>query len=106
MVKSKKSNLHLEVSNDVDLEYETDSTTSSRKMIKGKALTKTKNSSLKVKAQPMKSDSFLIINGKKIPLSKSKVNQRTVQKKKASKRPKRSFQMKSPKSAFALNLFF
>ena len=73
MVKSKKNNLHLEVSNDVDLEYETASTTSRRSKKtngKGKTLTATKKVSLK--AKPKKSSSFLVVNGKKIPLTNSK----------------------------------
>ena len=53
MVKAKKNNLHLEVSNDVDLEYET------------------KSNKISLKAKPKKSGSFLIVNGKKIPLLKS-----------------------------------
>merc|ERR1739838_954213 len=71
MVKSRKNNLHLEVSNgltpfrptsisnDVDLEYETASTTSRRSKKtngKGKALTKTKKVSLK--AKPKKKSFF------------------------------------------------
>ena len=78
MVKSKKNNLHLEVSNDVDLEYET-ATTTSRRMKKskgkGKILTKTKKVSLN--AKPKKSGSFIIVNGKKIPLNKSRRNKMT-----------------------------
>ena len=66
MVKSKKNNLHLEVSNDVDLEYET-ATTTSRRMKKGKTLTKSNKISLK--AKPKKSGSFLIVNGKKININ-------------------------------------
>ena len=67
MVKTKKNNLHLEVSNDVDLEFETASITNHQRKIE--TSTKTKNSSLmKQKADPKKFGSFLIINGKKIPL--------------------------------------
>ena len=70
MVKSRKNNLHLEVSNDVDLEYETASTTSKKtKKCKGKTLTKTNKVSLK--AKPKKSGSVLVVNGKKIPLANS-----------------------------------
>ena len=77
MVKSRKNNLHLEVSNDVDLEYETASTTSRRSKKtngKGKTLTATKKVSLK--AKPKKSGSFLVVNGKKIPLTNSKKSRR------------------------------
>ena len=77
MVKSRKNNLHLEVSNDVDLEYETASTTSRRSKKtngKGKTLTGTKKVSLK--AKPKKSGSFLVVNGKKIPLTNSKKSRR------------------------------
>ena len=71
MVKSRKNNLHLEVSNDVDLEYETATTTSRRmKKGKGKGKTQTKSKKISLKAKP-KSGSFLIVNGKKIPLLKS-----------------------------------
>ena len=72
MVKAKKNNLHLEVSNDVDLEYETATTTSRRmKKGKGKGKAQTKSKKISLKAKPKKSDSFLIVNGKKIPLLKS-----------------------------------
>ena len=75
MVKSRKNNLHLEVSNDVDLENETASTTSRRSRKtkgKGKTLTTTKKFSLK--AKPKKSGSFLVVNGKKIPLYKYSIS--------------------------------
>ena len=75
MVKSRKNNLHLEVSNDVDLEYETALTTSRRsRKEKGKTLTTTKKVSLK--AKPKKSGSYLVVNGKKIPLTNSKKSRR------------------------------
>ena len=77
MVKSRKNNLHLEVSNDVDLEYETASTTSRRSKKtnrKDRALTKTKKVSLK--AKPKKNSSFLVVNGKKIPFANSKKSRR------------------------------
>ena len=101
MVKTKKNNLHLEVSNDVDLEIETASTTSRQRKIKGETST---NSSL-IKAKPKKSGSFLIINGKEIPLdnkSKSKLNKRTVLKKNALKKPKRTLKIKNPKAPSTL----
>ena len=76
MVKSRKNNLHIEVSNDVELDYETASTTSRRtKKGKGKALTKTKKIALK--AKPKKASSFLVVNGKKIPLAISKKSRRS-----------------------------
>ena len=104
MVKTKKNNLHLEVSNDVDLEIETASTTSRQRKIKGETSTKTKNSSLmKQKAKPKKSGSFLIINGKEIPLdNKSELNKRTVLKKNALKKPKRTLKIKNPKASSTL----
>ena len=103
MVKTKKNNLHLEVSNDVDLEIETASTTSRQRKVKGETSTKTKNSSL-IKAKPKKSGSFLIINGKEIPLdNKSKLNKRTVLKKNALKKPKRTLKIKNPKGQSVLN---
>ena len=104
MVKTKKNNLHLEVSNDVDLEFETASTTSRQRKIKGETSAKTKNSSLmKQKAKPKKSGSFLIINGKEIPLdNKSKLNKRTVLKKNALKKPKRTLKIKNPKAPSTL----
>jgi len=61
----------------VDLEYETASTTSRRSKKtngKGKTLTATKKFSLK--AKPKKSGSFLVVNGKKIPLTNSKKSRR------------------------------
>ena len=104
MVKVKKNNLHLEVLNDVDLEFETASTTSRQRKIKGETSAKTKNSSLmKQKAKPKKSGSFLIINGKEIPLdNKSKLNKRTVLKKNALKKPKRTLKIKNPKASSTL----
>ena len=93
MVKSRKNNLHLEVSNDVDLEYETASTTSRRtKKGKGNALTKTKKVSLKAKAK--KSGSSLVINGKKIPLAKKMSSQSKVTKKASSAGMKRAISAK------------
>ena len=77
MVKSKKNNLHLEVSNDVDLEYETATTTSRRmKKSKGKGKILTKTKKISVKAKPKKSGSFIIVNGKKIPLNSSNKSRR------------------------------
>ena len=76
MVKSRKNNLHLEVSNDVDLEYETASTTS-RKTSKGKGKTLTKTKNVSLKAMPKKSGSSLVVNGKKIPLAKLKKRSRS-----------------------------
>ena len=106
MAKTKKSNLHLEVSNDVDLEFETASTTSRQRKIKGETSAKTKNSSLmKQKAKPKKSGSFLIINGKEIPLdNKSELNKRTVLKKNALKKPKRTLKIKNPKDSSTLKI--
>ena len=72
MVKSRKNNLHLEVSNGVDLEYETASTKSKKtKKGKGKTLTLTKTNKVSLKAKPKKSGSVLVVNGKKIPLANS-----------------------------------
>ena len=77
MVKSKKNNLHLEVSNDVDLEYETATTTSRRmKKGKGKGKTLTKTKKISLKAKPKKSGSFIIVNGKRIPLNRSNKSRR------------------------------
>ena len=77
MVKSRKNNLHLEVSNDVDLEYETASTTSRRiKKANGKGKTLTKTKKFSFKAKPKKSGSLLVVNGKKIPLDNSKKRRR------------------------------
>ena len=77
MVKSRKNNFHLEVSNDVDLEYETASTTSRRiKKANGKGKTLTKTKKFSLKAKPKKSGSLLVVNGKKIPLANSKKRRR------------------------------
>ena len=77
MVKSKKNNLHLEVTNDVDLEYETATTTSRRtKKGKGKGKTLAKTKKIFLKAKPRKSGSFIIVNGKKIPLNSSNKSRR------------------------------
>ena len=102
MVKTKKNNLHLEVSNDVDLEFETASITNHQRKIE--TSTKTKNSSLmKQKAKPKKSGSFLIINGKEIPLdNKSNLNKRKMLKKNALKKLKRTLKMKNPKASSTL----
>ena len=102
MVKTKKNNIHLEVSNDVDLEFEATSTTSRQRKIKGETSTKTKNSSL-IKAKPKKSGSFLIFNGKEIPLdNKSNLNKRKMLKKNSLKKPKRTLKMKNPKASSTL----
>ena len=70
MVKSRKNSLHLEVSNDVDLEYK-EATKTSQRVEKGKGKgTKTKKSSLR--AKPKRSGSLLLVNGKKIPFKSSK----------------------------------
>jgi len=90
MVKSRKNNLHLEVSNDVDLEYETASTTS-RKTKKGKGKTLTKTKKVSLKAKPKKSGSFLVVNGKKIPLANSKKNIRNKMSSKTKGAKKASF---------------
>ena len=97
MVKSRKNNLHLEVSNDVDLEYETASTTSRRSKKtnrKDKALTKTKKVSLK--AKPKKTSSFLVVNGKKIPFANSKKSRRNKMSSKTKGAKKASSAAKKP----------
>ena len=67
MVKTRKNNLHLEVSNDVDVEYETASSIRRRtKKGKGLALTKIKKPKMSV----------LVVNGQKIPLANSKMSMR------------------------------
>ena len=97
MVKTKKNSLHLEVSNDVDLEYETASTTSRRRIIKGKTSTlkKKRTPGLKKRTSVLKKRSVSSKSTKKMD-SLNKATKKTLRRPKGKRQLKPSVS-KSPK---------